>query len=330
MNLTALIPTRNCASLVPGHLESMQPWLGLAGEVVIVDSDSSDGTVDALRNGISHPSVRFLNHPPGLYQSWNHGFQNAREKYVYVSTVGDSITADGIRHLVEVAEKFQSDVVISKPQFIDAAGRPLTDQRWPIDDILDRLQITAPELLTPEEQFFFALTNTWGAILGSSASNLYRADCLRRFPFPTDFGTAGDGGWGILHAFEVKIAITPNRFSTFRYHPKAYAASEYHVDSLAIKLFQTAQRVLASEREKNSRPLLESLRLPELQERLDRHLSQQRELEKSRHAPIPWIFNPTAWQARRLRNVEGRAVDRIKDEVATAFRRQRLQAKSTS
>ena len=71
------------------------------------------------------------------------------------------------------------------------------------------------------------MTNTRGAILGSSASNLYRTQCLKERPFPTDFGTSGDGGWGILNAFDVKIAVTPRCFSTFRHHQKAYALSDY-------------------------------------------------------------------------------------------------------
>ena len=243
--ISILIPTRNCAALVPGHLESLRAWLDLAEEVVVVDSDSKDGTLELLRAGLSHPRLKFLNRPPGLYQSWNFGIQNAGARYVYLATVGDSITRRGVEHLFSVAEKVQSDVVISKPDFVSATGGALPDDRWTIDVILSRLQIERPRLLSTAEQFLFAVTNLWGAILGSSASNLYRADCLKQRPFPTEYGTAGDGAWAILNIFEVKIAITPERFSTFRFHEKAYAAADYHVESLALKLFRLAQGVVA-------------------------------------------------------------------------------------
>ena len=223
-SIAVLIPSRNCAALIPGHLQSLQEWMELAEEIVVVDSHSHDGTLEMLRAGLSHPRVKFLTHPPGLYQSWNFGIQNVSAKYVYVATVGDPITRRGIQHLYDVAETFQSDVVISKPGFINESGQPLPDDRWPIDVILARLRIRQPQLLATAEQFVFAVTNTWGAILGSSASNLYRTDFLKPRPFPTEYGTAGDGGWGIEHIFEVKIAVTPERFSSFRQHRKGLFA----------------------------------------------------------------------------------------------------------
>ncbi len=59
-----------------------------------------------------------------------------------------------MEHLFDVAEKFQSDIVISKPGFVSAAGEALPDDRWPIDVILRRLQIDQPRLLSTTEQFF--------------------------------------------------------------------------------------------------------------------------------------------------------------------------------
>ncbi len=143
-----------------------------------------------------------------------------------MATVGDSITRDGIGQLFQVAEQYQADVVISKPNFIDYGGSPTADDRWPIDVIIDRLKIAGPRLLSTAEQFLLAITNTTGAILGSSASDLYRGDCLKARPFPIDYGTSGDCAWGIQNIFEIRIAVTPARFSNFRYHEKAYPLAE--------------------------------------------------------------------------------------------------------
>ena len=46
-----LIPTRNCGSLVAGHVESLRQWSEIAEEIVVVDSQSKDGTVELLRKG---------------------------------------------------------------------------------------------------------------------------------------------------------------------------------------------------------------------------------------------------------------------------------------
>ncbi|MGO8696721.1 MAG: glycosyltransferase family 2 protein [Limisphaerales bacterium] len=312
--ISILIPTRNCAALVPGHIQSLRTWMDLAEEVVVVDSDSRDGTVALLRSGLApHPRVKFLNHPPGLYQSWNFGIQNVSAKYIYIATVGDSMTRSGMEHLFSLAEKFGSDVVISKPSFINAAGAALPDERWPIDVILQGLQINNPQLLTAAEQFLFAVTNLWGGILGSSASDLYRADFLKQRPFPADYGTSGDLGWGIENIFEAKIAITPERFSSFRYHEKAYTAADYHVEALVLKVFRLAQRVIASQREGNPAVagILSEVRWAELEENLETVIRFQAKLDQERLRGIPWVLNPLAWQARVARNQAKRRADEV-------------------
>jgi glycosyltransferase involved in cell wall biosynthesis len=57
-------------------MPALRSWLDLAQEVVVVDSESSDGTVEFLQSELRHPNLRFLSHPPGLYQSWNFGIRN--------------------------------------------------------------------------------------------------------------------------------------------------------------------------------------------------------------------------------------------------------------
>ncbi len=315
--ISVLVPTLNCAALVPAHLESLRSWLDLAEEVVVVDSDSCDDTVKLLRAGLNHPRVRFLNHPRGLYQSWNFGIRNASAKYIYVSTVGDSITRQGVQSLFDLAEKLHSDVVISKPDFVNGEGEALPDQRWPIDVILRQLQIKSPQLLSTTEQFYFAVTNLWGAILGSSASNLYRADCLKQRPFPTEFGTAGDCGWGVQNIFDVRIAITPERFSTFRFHEKAYAPDEYYVESLFHKFHLLARSVVAIERLRNPvvDQVLEELQWPELEKALELVPIHQAKLEHYREQIIPWYLNPRAWQVRAARKEAEKRIKKITEEV---------------
>src|SRR5437588_3579211 len=137
-----VVPTRNSASLVPQHLDTMRPWLGQIEEVVVVDSVSKDGTVDLLKAGLQHPNLRFLEHPPGLYQSWNFGISQLKTEYCYLSTVGDGITREGLEHLADVIGLLRCDVVISKPRFIDLSDTSLPSTRWPRDDMIDTLRLT--------------------------------------------------------------------------------------------------------------------------------------------------------------------------------------------
>jgi glycosyltransferase involved in cell wall biosynthesis len=316
-SLTILVPTRNSAALLPEHLESMRSWMDVADEIISVDSESKDGTVKMLRDALPAAKTRFLTHPPGLYQSWNYGVQQAASKYVYISTVGDAITREGLAHLVDVAEKFQSDVVLSRQRFVNENGDPTPDERWPIDDILECLKLTEPAALERGQQLVFAATNLWGALLGSSASNLYRAEFLRARPFPTNYGTAGDGGWAVENIFDARIAVTPERFSTFRIHEKSYSLAPYQVESLALKFFRVLQKIVRDRRVQD--PALEALlakcRWAELEPLLERAAVAQDHLEKLRRAKTPWYLRPSGWTARQARNrCEARVRD-IKDEL---------------
>jgi hypothetical protein len=326
--LSVVIPTRDCAPLLEGHVKSLNLWIDLAAEVLVVDSNSSDNTVEILRTRLKHPRIQYLTHPPGLYQSWNFGIQNTSSKYVYMATVADSIQRDGVQHLFEVAEKFGGDVAMSKPCLTTGAGEPLPDINWPIDEILGWLDVKEPILLTPFEQFLFASTNTWGALLGSSASNLYSAACLKARPFPTQFGAAGDCAWGIVNAFDVSIAVTPQRFSTFREHEKSYSLNDNHLKSLIARLFDLAQSTSRSRAaaEPKIAAMLEEMRWPELEDLLKEIPVWQSKLEAYRKAKGPWYLNPAAWQARKTRNCAERKIRQITAEVLARQNRKSGQA----
>ncbi len=254
-----------------------------------------------------------MTHPPGLYQSWNFGIQNVSAKYLYIATVGDAITRPGLEHLCQVAEEFQCDLVLSKPHFINAAGLALPDSRWLIDDILEGRKMARAGLLSTAEQFLFTVTHLWCALPGSAASNLYRTDCLRQRPFPVEFGTAGDGAWGVQNVFDLKIAVTPQRFSTFRQHPKAYSLADYQVDSLALQLFRLAQDVIARQRSSNPAlpAILEAVRWAELEPALNTAALAQDKLDRLRRAKTPWLLQPAAWRARLARGQARRKINQI-------------------
>ena len=327
-SIGVVLPTLNCASLLSGHLESMQAWLDLVTQVVVVDSHSTDGTVEMIRERLKHPALQIYSHPRGLYQSWNFGISKLQTKYAYISTVGDSITRTGLEYLRTVAEKFRCDVVVSKPRFITNEGMPLADKlSWPIDDVLSTLQITEPISLEGLKLFVFVMLNTTGAILGSSASNLYRTDVLQRRPFPTNFGTVGDGAWSVGNVFDYRLGVTPKFFSTFRHHPKAYSKEEYAVEDICWKLFLLAgetlkQRLLA---DATLRSEAERIGCTDLTNLVGELREWQHRLEQFRRQKSPWIFKPAAWQARSTRNHFRQLVNERKRAIVAC-----LQANSPS
>lgn len=183
--LGVLIPTRNSRLLLPRHIEALSQWIDLAAEVVVVDSDSGDGTVEFLRDHLRHAHLRFVSHPPGLYESWNYGLQNLGTDFAYISTVGDSITRSGVRHLCDTMKALSADVVLSRPTLVSEEGRPLGDWPLPLDLILQDHAVPEPFRLHGVEMAIYATLFADGGLLGSSASNLYRTAYVQAHPFPT-------------------------------------------------------------------------------------------------------------------------------------------------
>ena len=318
--ISVLVPSRNSMSLLPGHVEAMRAWLDLVEEVVAVDSHSTDGTLEFLQRELKHPQTRVLTHPPGLYQSWNFGLAQCRAKYIYISTVGETITRDGLSELLATAEMLVADVVISPPRMVQMDGRP-KDKEWPIHTLLQAVEATSPFGLAGAAAQLLAVTFVQRGILGSSASNLYRADVLQRFPFRTEFGTAGDLAWGLDHAGEVRWGIVPRSFSTFVFHPKAYAKSDYAVADFALICLEAAEQAV------QRRPWAgggtdatqQETMLGELLQVWREFIVAKRIVQGHKAKSPAWVFSPAAWRAhlergRKLDRLE-RAQDRALEEV---------------
>jgi len=320
-----VLPTRNCAPLLSEHLESMAAWLDLIDEVVVVDSESTDGTRQLIRERLRHPSVRWLDHPPGLYQCWNHGIQNLHTDYIYVSTVGDGIAREGLLHLREVADRFDADLVISAPDFLDESGCPTVEPLWPVRRLIELMDFQEPGCLQGWPVFLFAIAFCPDALLGSSASNLYRASFLQAHPFPTEYGMLGDGAWGVMNALSLRLGVTPKRFSHFRSHAKSYSPREYVVaEDPKGKLLRAAKDILADARIRSPEAHAEAerLSLPRLVDAAVQGQHWRVRLDKERERSWPWSLNPLAWRARHSRNACEREVG---EHLASAFRELRRQ-----
>lgn len=305
--LAILIPTRNAMAFLPAHLAMMRKWLDLAEEVIVVDS-SCDDSLGYLEKELSGLNARFLRHPAGLYQSWNSGISQVRSRYVYISTIGDSIHRAGLKSLVETAEQQACDVVVSPPDLLTEAGRPFEGSKWPVHHIISFTDAWEPVCFEGFSLFLLAMSFLPSAILGSSASNIYRTRTLQERPFPTGFGTVGDSAWAVENAFAIRVGISPLRTSTFIHHPKTYPLSEYETDNLSAKLFDHALAALnrAAWESPEIKAFAESMDLfTGLRSRADFERLHAK-LGRSRENSLPWYVKPAAWGARNSRNAAAR------------------------
>ena len=322
-SLGVLIPTRNSAGLLPRYLEALEAWLDMASQVVVVDSFSTDGTLELLKTRLRHPCVQFFSHPPGLYASWNFGIQHLETEYTYVATVCDTITRGEMARLLATARSHRGDVVVSKPDLQTVDGRPV-EIEWPIDDIIQTLGIRSPRTLRPLEAVAFAFFHKPDSLTGSCASDLFRTACLKRHPFPTGIGPGADGVWSTLRAAEFTWTVLPEKFSTFTYHAP-FATAEDRSRSQNMK--RSDELLAEAVKEWRRRNLVTEADLACLgwQEgcRLKRQFVEHRTaLEHCRESRFPWILNPRAWLLRRQRQRARARLHRWKLNTLCAARTQ--------
>jgi hypothetical protein len=239
--ISVVMPTYDCAPLMARHLESVAKWADLADEIIVVDSRSTDGTLDMIRKNLRHRNIRYIERDRGLYASWNEGIAATKGEWIYISTAGDTIDPEQLRHLRDLGERGRADVVISAPRFVDETGGACEDPGWPPAAVIAGSGRDEPFILGADAGFALAFMHFPSALLGSSASNLYRGDHLRARPFPTDFKGAGDSAWILRHAAQSRLCFTPQAGSTFCVHPKEGAPAGDELANLERKCLAEKQ-----------------------------------------------------------------------------------------
>ncbi len=323
---------------LPRHLEAVRSWIDQVEDVVVVDSFSEDGTPEHIRASLPHPKLRILSHPPGLFQSWNHGVHALKSRFAYIATVGDVITPDGLGRLVDSAERFQSDVVLSKPLFRDESGRVLEKKKWSIHKYLQCRNLREPAVLPSSHLFLTSAFEGMAGMMGSSASNLYRTGFLQAHPFPTDFGPVGDTAWGVANAFLARAAVTPETCAEFLIHPNSNYTARWRktpgaaAPAAPLEKPSDPNPVATKEREMDAKLLafaretlhkgLEDGTIPHAAEAFTEVLQEferlrnllrlpRNQLERYKKSAVPWVINPRAWMLRQRRNKHRRAIDTL-------------------
>lgn len=89
--VSIIIATYNAAQHLPGCLDSIIEQNYPAIEVVVVDGESTDGTVDILRQYDAHISHWVSEHDNGIYDALNKGTKMATGKWVYFLGADDRL-----------------------------------------------------------------------------------------------------------------------------------------------------------------------------------------------------------------------------------------------
>lgn len=241
--ISVVLPTYNCRPLMERHLSAMEQWVDLAEEVIVVDSRSTDGTLDLIRRRLRHPKLRIIERDRGLYASWNEGIAATTGDWIYASTAGDTIERGQLVRLRDCGEASRADIVISPCAFVDEAGQILPAKARRNPRIHEEMGGHGPVLLPPPVVRHLAFRSAGThALLGSCASDLFRGDFLRTRPFPLDYGTHGDTAWTLRHAHEMRLCVVPEVGSTFCVHAKETTEPKAALMGTLDRMFETEIR----------------------------------------------------------------------------------------
>lgn len=223
-SIALVVPTRNCRQALSIHLQNLANFRDEISEIVFVDSESTDGTLELIQGQLADwPKASLLQTPPGLYASWNAAIAEISSTWVNIATVGDLLRPGGLAQLLDCAEKYDADVVLSPPAMVNAIQEKVPT-RWPIHELLEMSGYPQMDrLLKDREKWLFLTTLLPSSILGSAASNLYRSCFLQKHPFPTSFGHEGDAAWGVKVAPFVRIAVLGKECASFLVHERETA-----------------------------------------------------------------------------------------------------------
>lgn len=126
-SISVVTPTLNSAKTLRQTLESLRPIVEMGGEHIVVDSGSTDGSVEIAKQ---FGSV-VIHHPPGnMYSAINAGVAISTKDWITYINSDDILFSD---YILKVFQELTSDVdfFYGDIDFIDDCGRFLFGRRAP-------------------------------------------------------------------------------------------------------------------------------------------------------------------------------------------------------
>ena len=292
-SISVIIPVYQSAERLPEHIECLRRLRPIIHELIWVITESPDGSHEIARSAAKELGGQISEVPHGLYQAWNSGIARAAGDFIYISTIGDTITPEGLNALALCIQKNQADVVFSPPVFSPATGTNLKSSRhWPIFKFAPILNRYAGGRLPKEKAALIQILSGASGLLGSCASCLFRASFLKDRPFPTEFHHYGDTAWTYQNLSEAILAFHPDLVAQFKIHDTETRRivdkdQIYHLtNELGIQL------------------------LPPLTQITHEYIQASQQIDKIRdpHPKFGWWWIPNAWLARFTRNKARRSL----------------------
>jgi hypothetical protein len=191
--LSICLPTRNSARFLEPRLKSILSQTFDEWHVVVVDTSSTDGTLEMIRDMIPESKRTIWDSGPGLYQAWNLCVAHSTGELVHFATSDDCENSSFYEKLLSIYRATRCDIVHSLWGTIDEAGREVPMPITPMVRVFGRV----PGRVYRKDPVANLFANLLLATTtGPSNCALLKRDLFRQFGgFPTTYGPIGDRGW---------------------------------------------------------------------------------------------------------------------------------------
>jgi len=285
-SISVIIPVYQSAERLPEHIESLRLLRPMVHEFIWVITESPDGSHEIAREAAMELGGQILEVPRGLYQAWNAGIARAAGDFIYIFTIGDTITPQGLNALSHCLQKAEADVVFSPPVISPATGTNLKrSKHWPVFRFARILNQYAGGRLPKEKVILMQILSGASGLLGSCASCLFRASFLKARPFSVAYHHYGDTAWTYQNLAKAILAFHPDPVAKFIIHD---AETYRKVDKKQLYSLMNGAAVHLPEKQHTQVTIL-TRSLAEID-----HI-------RDPHPRYGWWISPAAWKFRLTR-----------------------------
>jgi len=191
--LSICLPTRNSARFLEPRLRSILNQTFDEWHVVVVDTLSTDGTLEMIRDLIPEAKRTIWTSDPGLYQAWNSCVAHSTGELIHFATSDDCENSSFYEKLISIYRATNCDMVHSLWGSIDETGR---EYPMPLTPMVRLFGCVPGRVYRKDPVANFLANLLLATTAGPSNSALLKRDLFRQFGgFPSNYGAIGDRGW---------------------------------------------------------------------------------------------------------------------------------------
>ena len=128
--ISIIIATYNASDTILGCLDSIENEINSDCELIIIDGDSTDNTLDLLNKKKELIDVLISEPDKGIYDAWNKGIEKSKGKWIMFLGADDLLLKNSLLTYLEFLRERNSsayDYVCAKNEYINLDGKFIKD-----------------------------------------------------------------------------------------------------------------------------------------------------------------------------------------------------------